>query len=372
MKKIITLLFIIMVLCSNVFAVEIKNNAVSLKGQWDFNLQKVWEVSSAGDDLLGEVRNIQVAENGRIYFHDFKLRKFFLFHPDGKLLLSFGRRGEGPGEYRRVQDFFLVDNILVVAGERKILYFTKEGKLDNDIIPGKLYKNAPRAFLDKNRFINIPLKSEGQNQDIDRIEMYDIANKKNSIIAEIAAEENTVQVGRSTSVVFAGGKYKASVILCVKDKFLYYGKNDKYKITRLDLTSNKSMIFTVLGKKRHKIPKAEKERFQSRLSQVISKEKVDRAMKAIPDDATYFFRIDVDDTGLIYVYPTNPEGNPWTREVDIFSPEGKYLYHSIITFPEAYAIKSPLVIKGDYLHVFLEDKQGEGSLVKYKIDKPRI
>lgn len=82
--------------------------------------------------------------------------------------------------------------------------------------------------------------------------MYDIANKKNSIIAEIAGEENTVKVGRSTSVVFAGGKYKPSVILCVKDNHLYFGKNDKYKITKLALTGKKSMTFTV--EEKNKIP----------------------------------------------------------------------------------------------------------------------
>lgn len=368
----IIILFFIMILCFTAYAGEIINTAVPLKGEWNFHLRKVWEVNSAGDDLLAVVRNIQVDKNGRIYFYDFKLRKFYVLQPDGKFLLSFGRPGEGPGEFRRVLEFFLLDNTLVVSDERKILFFTKEGKFEKDIVPRRPYENVPRAFVDKNRFIKIPPKPEDQNQDRDRIEIYDIANKKDSIIAEIAEEENTVQVGRSTSVVFAGGKYKPSVILCVKDNHLYYAKNDKYIITKLALTSKKSMTFTVEEKKRHKIPKEEKEKFYSRLIKVLSKEMVDRAMKAIPDEATYFFRLDVDDTGLIYVYLTNPGANPWEREMDIFSPAGKYLYHSRITFPEGYSIKSPLEIQGNYLHVFLENQEGEGSLVKYEIDKPKI
>ena len=368
----IFILLFIMVLCFTAFAGEITNSAVPLKGKWHFNLRKMWEVNSAGDDLLGEVRNIQVDKNGRTYFYDFKLKKFFVLNPNGKFRLSFGRPGEGPGEYRRVQGFFLVDNTLVVSDERKVIYFTKEGKFESDIVPRKPHENIPRAFVDKHRFIKIPRKFEDPTRDLDKIEMYDIANKKNSIVAEIAGEENTVKVGRSTSIVFAGGKYKPSVILCVKDNHLYYGKNDKYKITKLDLTGKSSMTFTVEGKKRNKIPKAEKEKFYSRLIKVISRELVDRAMKAIPDEATYFFRIDVDDTGLIYVYLTNPGGSPWEREIDIFSPAGKYLYHSLITFPEGYSIKSPLEIRGGHLHVFLEDPEGEGSVVRYKIDKPKI
>lgn len=139
----IFILLFIMVLCFTAYAREITNTVVPLKGEWNFNLRKVWEVNSAGDDLLAEVRNIQVDKNGRIYFYDFKLRKFFVLHPDGKFRLSFGRPGEGPGEYRRVLEFFLLDNTLAVSDERKILFFTKEGKFEKDIIPGRPYETAP-------------------------------------------------------------------------------------------------------------------------------------------------------------------------------------------------------------------------------------
>ena len=122
MKKFILLFSV--VLYSTAFAGDITNTAVPLKGEWTFNLQKVWQVNTAGDELLADVRNIQVDKNGQIYFYDLKLRKFFVFDPGGKFRVGFGRRGQGPGEYRRVQRFFLVDNTLAVSGERKIIFFS--------------------------------------------------------------------------------------------------------------------------------------------------------------------------------------------------------------------------------------------------------
>ncbi len=370
MKIIIFLIISFFCFASFAGGSEITNPAEPLKGEWDFNPRKVWEVNSMGDDLMAEVRHIQVDKNGQVYFFDSRLKKFYVFGPDGKYRFSFGRTGEGPGEYRRVESFFLVDNTVVFADERKVIHFSKDGKFQGDVVTGNSFQNVPRAFVDKNRFIKITPKPDGRERERDRIDIYDITEKKSSMVAEIASEEHVVQVAASSSVVFAGGKYKPLVILCVKDNYLYYGKNDKYKITKLDLDTKTSMTFSVKDRKPNKIPQAEKDSFYSRLSKVLSREMVDRAMKSIPGEATYYFRIDVDDNGMIYVYQTTPGAKKWTMEIDLFSPAGKYLYRSKIAFPEGYSIKSPLQIQGDYLYVSLEDQDGEVALVKYQIDKP--
>jgi hypothetical protein len=350
---------------------EASNPPEPLKGEWDFNPRKVWKVNSMGDDLVAEVRHIQVDKNGQVYFFDSKLKKFYVLGPDGKYRFSFGRPGEGPGEYRRVESFFLVGNTVVIADERKVIHFSKDGKFQVDAVTGNSYKNVPRAFVDKNRFIKIPPKTDAREHERDQIDIYDITQKKSSMVAEIPGEEHVVQVAASTTVVFSGGKYKPMVILCVKDNYLYYGKNDKYKITKLNLDTKTSMTISIKDRKPNKIPQAEKDSFHSRLRKVLSKEMVDRAMKSIPEEATYYFRIDVDDNGMIYVYQTIPGAPKWTMEIDLFSPAGKYLYRSKIVFPEGSSIKSPLQIQGDYLYVSLEDQDGEVALAKYQIDKPK-
>ena len=44
---------------------EVKNENKPLKGQWDFQLQKIWEVGNAGDDVMVEARLIQVDDDGK-------------------------------------------------------------------------------------------------------------------------------------------------------------------------------------------------------------------------------------------------------------------------------------------------------------------
>jgi hypothetical protein len=49
---------------------------------------------------LGEPRSIAVDEAGRVYVVDGKPAMVKVFSPDGKLVRTFGREGEGPGEFR--------------------------------------------------------------------------------------------------------------------------------------------------------------------------------------------------------------------------------------------------------------------------------
>ena len=93
-------------------------------------------------------------------------------------------------------------------------------------------------------------------------------------------------------------------------------------------------------------------------------------MKSILDQATYFSKIVTDKNGLIYVYTSNV-GLVNGQEIDIFSPEGKYLYKSKITLPQGNTIKANgLVFKGDFLYMVVEDSEGDLSLRKYSCKLP--
>lgn len=92
-------------------------------------------------------------------------------------------------------------------------------------------------------------------------------------------------------------------------------------------------------------------------------------IKGMPDYCTHFSDVTIEENGLIYVY-LNDITNETGKEIDIFSPEGKYLYHANIILPDGFKPVSRMVIKREYLYIFAEDDEGEGKLVKYKISKP--
>ena len=73
----------------------------------------------------------------------------------------------------------------------------------------------------------------------------------------------------------------------------------------------------------------------------------------MPDQSNYFNNIVVDETGLIYVYVTDIT-NKSGQEIDIFSSQGKYLYHANIELPKGLQNRGTLVIKVEHLFAFVE------------------
>lgn len=75
--------------------------------------------------------------------------------------------------------------------------------------------------------------------------------------------------------------------------------------------------------------------------------------------------------GLIYVFvPGWEKANSF--EIDIFSPRGKYIYHSIIQIPDEYSKIRHLTFNYKELYFCAEDKQGEIKLVKFYITPPTM
>ncbi|MGD9548981.1 MAG: hypothetical protein AB7V45_15735 [Candidatus Krumholzibacteriia bacterium] len=75
-------------------------------------LEEVWRVGGNDDDiLLGLVTSGVIDENGNVLLVDRQLSRVVVISPDGELVGTLGREGDGPGELRRLQGVF-------IAGER--------------------------------------------------------------------------------------------------------------------------------------------------------------------------------------------------------------------------------------------------------------
>ncbi|MCP5048452.1 MAG: 6-bladed beta-propeller [bacterium] len=348
---------------------EVENNRDPLKGEWEFRLENVWETFEAGDESLAQINGIGVGDDGKVYVFDFKHFKFFVFSPEGKFLFSFGKKGEGPGEYKFSLSFHLVDKYLLVVDFGAVHYFTKQGKFVKTArTPGRF---SFKSIVDENRFITLQPKKEG-NENIETLELFNVSDNKSTTIIKIKPEESTqVQSGGMALQIKMPG-FNPVIVMDAKDEFLFYGKNDKYRIIKTNLQGKELMTFSVDGKEKKPITDEMKRKSLGRISLnggKIPEPLLKKMMKNIPDEATYFNEIRIDESGLIYVYLTDLN-NGTGREMDVFSPEGKYLYHGGFTLPEGFLYRSS-VIKGDYLYAAVEDEEGEQKLVKFKIAKPK-
>lgn len=369
--KLLTL-FLVLLLSMGMLNAVVKNENKPTKGEWNFDLREVWSVDSAGGNPLARVRNIMADENGNVFLVDRKFKKIIAFNSKGKEILCFGRHGEGPGEILRFGTFFLKGpHIIVDDRGNRLHYFTKKGEYKNTF----RYDHSliPKTFIKDHRFVAIRNNLEDvKRKENETLEIVDVKTRKREIITSMKPEEmadgshgsgkNQVRVS-----VFVA-ELTPSVVVGTDGKSLLFGMNDEYLIRKTDFSGKELFSFSLAGRKPKPVSmETKKALFKSsgRLSPQMIKSIVDN----LPGHCTYFSTIHVDDTGLIYVYVTDMS-NEKGQELDIFSSTGKYLYHSVITFPDGHqGITSP-VIAGDYLYVYTEDDEEEPKLIKYKIKKP--
>lgn len=350
---------------------EIKNKDKPLKGEWDFQLRKAWETYNAGDDILLQVSDIEVADDGRVYLYDLKYHKFFVFSPEGEFLFAFGKQGEGPGEYKMVFNFFLEGKYVIAPEMGRFHYFTMDGKYVRTNNPGVMI--FPRNFIDENRFITIQEQENGKGKP-EKLQIFDLTSKERTTLAEVTAEKALTARAGGMALVLKDSSSTPSIVAGVRNNEIYYGKSDKYLIKKIDFKGKESLKFSIQGRERKKIPTAVKrKRFDNlRINNMKpSKEMVDQLIKGMPDYCTYFSRILIDENGLVYIF-VNDMTNDTGQEIDIFSPQGKYLYHSHVTLPEGLRWQTPYEFEGNNLYIFTEDEEGEKKLVKYKIVKPSL
>ncbi|HET6347821.1 MAG TPA: 6-bladed beta-propeller [Candidatus Krumholzibacteria bacterium] len=113
--------------------VHVLNPGIPTDGSFRVTPHKVW--SAGGDDdedtLFGVISDVDVDDKGNVYALDQQLSQVNVFAPDGHLLRTIGREGEGPGEFRRANVMFLMPNGNVAVLQQmpgKLVVFTPDGK----------------------------------------------------------------------------------------------------------------------------------------------------------------------------------------------------------------------------------------------------
>ena len=374
MKKIVVLIFLLL-LFFHIYGNEVINTNQPLMGKWDFKPEKIWETDSAGNDPLIRISTLRIDQNGNLFVFDMKTSRFHVYSPQGQFLYSFGKRGEGPGEYRMVFNFFIVKNKVVVPDMNKIHFFETSGKfIKTETFTGSIV--FPRAFIDETRFVYIPSQPQNEGGD-DKLELYDISTGKKKLLGQVQAESvmaaTVSRQGGQARINIKDANTTPGVIIGYYQNCLYFGKNNRYLIKKTDLNGKELLSFSISDRKRNKItPEIKRKRLEgiSLNGRKIPDDMIKQLMKTMPDQCTHFNRIWVDNNGLIYVFVANLSDETG-QQIDIFSPDGKFLNQANLTLPDGYKLQNKaLTIKENHLYVFAEDPDGEASLIKYLILLP--
>lgn len=365
------LVFLIVLLGSFTLFSDVVNPDKPLKGQWDFKLKKVWEFEKIGDHLMADPGEPLVAADGRIYLKDHKACKSFILDKNGKLLKIFATRGEGPGEVKLGMETFLTKDRVIVADFERLHFFTPDGeyiKFEKNII----FRRRPVLFLDGDRFISKPFTARSLTDTKGAVKIIDLKTGKETVITQFdifTGGSIRMQDMPRREVTFPG----LSPLMTIGhgDGRLYYGMSDTYAITIADLQGKKLGGFSV-DRKAKSISDADKQKLISKPRNTPDKV-VKYLMKNIPNKSTYFYRIE-SHKGMIYVFIPSPlkrlypdHYNP--AGIDIFSPEGKYMYSAKIKVEPG---RKPLSMSfaKDSLIMFSEGEDGDIFLVKYSVSLP--
>jgi len=83
-----------------------------------------------GEVILDSIISVCQDNDGNIYTLDYKAGQVNKFSPEGKLLLKFGKKGEGPGEFKMPNEIQCTPGgkLVVTEQQKQVSLFDKDGK----------------------------------------------------------------------------------------------------------------------------------------------------------------------------------------------------------------------------------------------------
>ena len=373
MSKFVFILVVALFIHSWLIGAIIKNPDKPEKGQWDVKPQKEWQLDAIGNDLLVNVKGMKVDQKWNLFIAEAKNMKFYVLNPGGKLLVSFGREGQGPGELQSIGTFYLLKNHLISPEMVKYHIFSTKGEFIKDVNTRKWLHY--KLFIDKEQLVILSHLPFRANNNPNYIELYNMKTDTRKKLAELKLKEGFLRyVSGGTRIAVPGKKTVPEIVMATDFKSLFYGNSGQYKISKIDFTGKELLSFSIEGRKKNRVSKIAKRKYfesNSRFIYTHPKKVVNGLLEKVPDESPYFSRILIDPKGWIYILLIDLE-NPNQQAMDIFSPEGKYLYHSVINLSKDFENILTLAFSfaKSELFVFGDDVEGERQLVKYKISLP--
>lgn len=354
---------------------QTKNIDKPTQGEWDFKLKKAWEIGQFGENVLNGIQGICVNKDGYLFLWDSEQSKVFVCDSRGTLLNQFGGKGEGPGEImdKWATLLFLTDKYVVLheVNTGRIHYFLHNGEFKTTKkILKKKYARSLKTFIDPDQFLFfLSEDTPGENENI--LGIYNLSNTNYEVITKMPGDSPlTVNDEKAGNITWQSPDVSV-VTICAQfeGEKIFYGRNNEYAIKGVDIKTKQTISFSITGRKGREISKATKEKRFENLP--IDKQLVKLLIEKCPDRTMFFNRLFIDKMGLLYVFiPDWEKDNSF--EIDIFSPDGKYLYHSIIRIPDEYSRIRNLTFNQNDLYFSAEDVNGEIKLVKFNISSPTM
>lgn len=367
--KIFLVMCFILCLFSSIQSKEVINPDRPAKGEWSFSPIMDWETDTAGDEILVDIGPIRIDDQGNIYLFNSRLNRIHVFNSKGKNIFNFGRTGEGPGEIKDGFGLFLSGDMVIAIDLNKTHYFSKKGKYLKSIKTPEMF--IPYLFLDPHRVLVSPISSFQKEER--ELVLFDLEKGSKKTLFRFPKVRALRYSGKGMRLLLRMPFDVAEELLMVKNTGgVWYGYNNTYKITNFNFSGQKDFVFSIKDRQKEPVSRQDKSRLVNSVMDTqteIPKNILSTMTDQIPDHLPYFHHLFSDSNGLLYIWNACSKF-PHIRHVDIFSENGKYLYRGSVSIEEGHYFIG-LAMKDTTLAVFIEDPDGERSLVKYTLKIPK-
>jgi len=197
-----------------------------------------------GDEnyMFGSGIYFNTDDDGNFYVVDWENNRIQKYDPEGKYLLTIGREGQGPGEFRSLSiPRFDKDNNLYISDglNRRISFFDKDGQYLRQIRVQERYENI---YINSKSFI-VAYKwlTAREGNTMKQTSLFGVFDDKFNIIVEFfkdIIETPMPTGGDASSIAESLAKSYSSIafkpqarIMLADNDFIYFGYPEKYEIS---------------------------------------------------------------------------------------------------------------------------------------------
>jgi len=228
---------------------DIQNRDKPLKGEWDFRLEKVWEVDKAGGSVFGRPFTLTAAEDGRLYVFDAKNEENYILDNRGALMTGFGRSGQGLGELTGQERTFLIDNKLAIIDRKGIQYFSRDGGYLKTTGQEKI-RRPSQIVISEDEFIAFPMTGISAAQGKGEVYYCNLNTGQEKKIGEFSLTQAGVGQAEDTVVDIIAVGLSPLLTACYERGRLYWGVSHSYQVQISDLEGRTLGGFSVDRKAR--------------------------------------------------------------------------------------------------------------------------